>query len=539
MAGGDWREMFAPRILHRGYEYYKDGMVRSVQDLGGLVRARVLGGELYSVEIAFEGGEVLAWRCGCPYAEDGTPCKHLAAVLYALDANKPAHEAEPIEDVVGSLDLPAARALLVRLAKSDGSAEEITRSAAALSIGELESVEKRIDEMLRRAAGRDGYIEYDAAWRVVNELERFVSDAAGRLLESGRVWESFQLCCHALMAAFGCDMDDTSGCLGILADSCFDHWRRQIGAAPPELEREMFHWLGDNYSSAPEYCGELFLEARRVLFEGVEYTRDNLRQADEMISAHKPEPGRDFTFEELLRRRISLMEELGASGEEIERFEEKYREQPFMRERIVGRLLKEGRFSEAEALLVEGKTLSAPRYGLADAYSERLIGLYERTGQAEKLRRELMFRVFECERPELEHIAKLKGLAAPAEWPELRERLLACRLGSELRGELLASEGLYERLLEYVISQNNLPALDRWEAALLPLYPRELRDAYTALIDELMSSSFDRQAYAHTIAHLKRLCKYPGRPDAELAERWKNEYPRRTAMLDELKKAGY
>ena len=88
--------------------------------------------------------------------------------------------------------------------------------------------------MLRRAAGRDGYIEYDAAWRVVNELERFVSDAADRLLESGRVWESFQLCCHALMAAFGCDMDDSSGCLGILADSCFDLWRRQIDAAPPE-----------------------------------------------------------------------------------------------------------------------------------------------------------------------------------------------------------------------------------------------------------------------------------------------------------------
>lgn len=90
-----------------------------------------------------------------------------------------------------------------------------------------------------------------------------------------------------------------------------------------------------------------------------------------------------------------------------------------------------------------------------------------------------------------------------------------------------------------MISQNKLPALDRWEAALLPLYPRELRDAYTSLIDKMMRSSFDRQAYAHTIAHLKRLCKYPGRPDAELAERWKNEYPRRTAMLNELKKAGY
>lgn len=55
-----------------------------------------------------------------------------------------------------------------------------------------------------------------------------------------------------------------------------------------------------------------------------------------------------------------------------------------------------------------------PRGNAAEC-SERLIGLYEQSGQDEKLRRELMFRVFECARPELEHITKLKGLAAPAE----------------------------------------------------------------------------------------------------------------------------
>lgn len=75
------RDLFEPRVLQCGYDYYKDGMVRSVQDFGGLVWANVLDSELYSVEIAFDGGEVIAWRCGCPYAEDGTPCKYLAAVL--------------------------------------------------------------------------------------------------------------------------------------------------------------------------------------------------------------------------------------------------------------------------------------------------------------------------------------------------------------------------------------------------------------------------------------------------------------------------
>lgn len=111
--------------------------------------------------------------------------------------------------------------------------------------------------------------------------------------------------------------------------------------------------------------------------------------------------------------------------------------------------------------------------------------------------------------------------------------------GTQFREELLASEGLYGRLLEYEISQNNFPALDRWEAAQLPLFSMELRGAYTSLLDKMMCASCDRQACAHTIAHLRHLGKYPGQADAELTERWKNEYPRRTAMLDELKKAGY
>lgn len=71
------------------------------------------------------------------------------------------------------------------------------------------------------------------------------------------------------------------------------------------------------------------------------------------------------------------------------------------------------------------------------------------------------------------------------------------------------------------------------------VFPKELQGAYTSLIDKMMRISYDWQAYAHIITFLNHLGKYPGQPDAELAERWKNEYPRRTTILDALKRAGY
>ena len=54
-----------------------------------------------------------------------------------------------------------------------------------------------------------------------------------------------------------------------------------------------------------------------------------------------------------------------------------------------------------------------------------------------------------------------------------------------------------------------------------------------------MRLSGNRKQYASVIAYLKKLRAYPGRLDAELAERWQAAYPRRRSMLDELQKAGY
>ena len=108
-----WKELFEPRILQRGYDYYLTGAVKSLNTRENRVEAEVLGSELYEVEAEFDGGRISHWHCNCPYAAGGTPCKHLAAVLYALDGEPrrtlPVETAarEPIEDVIGALDLSA------------------------------------------------------------------------------------------------------------------------------------------------------------------------------------------------------------------------------------------------------------------------------------------------------------------------------------------------------------------------------------------------------------------------------------------------
>lgn len=68
--------------MERGKEYYKQGLVKSLVRDKNVVTARVVGNSLYRVEINLKNGEM---NCTCPCDFN---CKHMAAVLYALRANK-------------------------------------------------------------------------------------------------------------------------------------------------------------------------------------------------------------------------------------------------------------------------------------------------------------------------------------------------------------------------------------------------------------------------------------------------------------------
>ncbi len=41
------------------------------------------------MEILLDGNSIEDMFCDCPYAEEGNYCKHMAAVLFAVDAGEP------------------------------------------------------------------------------------------------------------------------------------------------------------------------------------------------------------------------------------------------------------------------------------------------------------------------------------------------------------------------------------------------------------------------------------------------------------------
>lgn len=84
------KSKFAYQVYLRGQEYEEIGNVSLSSVSPTHVEAIVDGTKPYEVSISFDGnGHIKTHRCSCPYHESFRPCKHIAAVLFALDNLEP------------------------------------------------------------------------------------------------------------------------------------------------------------------------------------------------------------------------------------------------------------------------------------------------------------------------------------------------------------------------------------------------------------------------------------------------------------------
>ena len=64
----DWKQLFKPQILERGYEYFCDDTVDCITKNRGTYMATVHGSEGYHVQIKISKEKVKEMYCDCPFA---------------------------------------------------------------------------------------------------------------------------------------------------------------------------------------------------------------------------------------------------------------------------------------------------------------------------------------------------------------------------------------------------------------------------------------------------------------------------------------
>ncbi|MCI8939937.1 MAG: DEAD/DEAH box helicase family protein [Dorea sp.] len=91
----EWRTQFHKNILAQGKDYYERGRVSFLQEKEGVYTATVIERKNYAVRIIARNQSSYKMSCKCPLAKGGGNCRHMAAVLYAIEAlNEENHSME-------------------------------------------------------------------------------------------------------------------------------------------------------------------------------------------------------------------------------------------------------------------------------------------------------------------------------------------------------------------------------------------------------------------------------------------------------------
>ena len=167
--------------------------------------------------------------------------------------------------------------------------------------------------------------------------------------------------------------------------------------------------------------------------------------------------------------------------------------------------------------------------------------IYETQNDISALRDELEHYVFSFRQDDLVYIEKLKSLLSADEWIEMRDRLLNSGSMKYQTYPLMHREGMYEQMMAQIERHTDMYALEQYESKLKGAFPQRCMNVYIRHLEQAMDRVTNRKAYWSVIQTLKKLRKYPDGQSAaqEIAAYWKRKYPRRTSLLDELKKAGF
>ena len=552
----NWESEFAPHILKRGFDYFDEGAVHELIQTSDGYEATVEGSHYYRVEIAISDQRLMAMSCDCPYAEDSKNCKHMAAVLYAIE--KFSDDAYTLHDpTIANSSIPALEKLIQELSEDElrhflceyAVKDESMRNALVARYASLSQprtltlLKREVDQTIDRHGDRSGFIDYQKAWKFESDMIDILNDRVSPLIDRKECTQAFDLSAYVFTKTAHVDIDDSDGTVYNILGTCCDCWAHILSVCSVQEKERIYAWLESQLESSAGYAGEeLISDFIMEHFDSHNFLLKKLKIVDEQIRYYesKPDEFSNFKASQLLLDKIRIMKDLKLPESEISAFTDRHYALPGIRQYLIDCAISENRIPDAISLLLESKMLDRDT-GYTVRYSEQLIELYKAQNNNAAYLNELREYVLHTHQYSLEYIFKWKNAVSAGEWVIVREEILNSKYCEPIRLKLLEFEHLYERLLHAVLAANSSDALVEYEKTLRPLYPNELLSAWKTQITVLAQRASNRKNYYSVMQLLRKLPKYPGGQEAaeQFAKEWRIIYRRRPAMLDELMKAGF
>lgn len=548
-------------ILKRGLSYFKKGHVISFDEIThGEYEANVIGTDEYLVKLKVKNKNVIENSCTCPY-DMGSVCKHTVAVLFYMQQEelglKPVDKehakkktktkkktvSEQVDEILGKLSHDELKKFLKELSLSDPSFRrsflanfmyKFTAESPAL-------YSQQIKAILKNAMGRDRYIQWSRVASVGHAVYGFL-ETAMKHEEEGNYMSAIYICeavAEEMLKAFEI-ADDSDGDIGGNIDVAFDILGDvSTKELPEEVRLYLFERCKNHYQTGTfkGWQWEITLIDIAALLANSE------KEANIVFSLMENSGGTNYFMEEMEVIRFNLIRKMRGE-DEAEKFAEQNLDNPDLRRKFIDKALKEKQFDKAISLANDGIDMDLKdKPGLALEWYDWLLRISLEQKDKPKIIEYARFLFIDGFRHDQDYYGILKKHIAESEWTNFVEGLikeLSLSKGWSRMGviaKIFITEQWWERLLGLITENSSLTIIQSYEQYLADKYPKELALLYENGVLGFMERASDRGHYKDACRILRRMIKLGARDKVNsLVEKFRKEYPRRVALMDELDK---
>jgi hypothetical protein len=574
----DFENNVFSKILTRGDTYYRSGQVTSLK-LGddGVCTAIVRGTEDYKVKVTMDGKNISSWSCSCPY--DGSMCKHVVAVLFAIreaikaaggkiaftpkkpakkTAAKPKVDAVNVADILQNVTKEEIVKFLSDYSKSNPYLKKGIVNAFAPKAVKAKAhfdfareVRKCFtDAVTHSYRYNDEMLDWDDALCGIEELLEKASEMvkAGDYDDAASIALEIFTCVNDYNSDYYWDdcygLDDALISAASVAISIF-----KAKNAPHEVKDRILYGL-EKIEQLPAYSEHNVYNIKSLICVVKPYClplNEAVDFLDSVIDNTLEQKGKYFIgIDEAVADKLDYLNEMGEKAM-FDATVDKYVSIPKVRKLWLSELLNRENYAEALTLLDEGFELAAKKGNnyYKKFWLQQKINVYSMLKDEENLI-DVASKLFVLDAAALNYYNLLKNHVEPKKWKSFLAPLIdqvkqksdnsPYYSADDNLAKIFVSEHDEENLVELLAKNNSLLMYNSYIGNLSHEYLKKALEAFANLLRKYAEDNLGRDSYQQLHYYLILIQKLDGGKEVVdgLLDEFKAKYGRRPAMMAEL-----
>ncbi|MBO0461694.1 MULTISPECIES: SWIM zinc finger family protein [unclassified Enterococcus] len=528
----NWQSVFEEPDLDNGYTLFIEKHVHEFLFTQEQITAKVTEeNNEYDILIQLTTHEHF-YRVACTCSHEGNDhCAHIAAVLFKYEQEDKHEKTPDLIKLISYANEQDIHDFLLSILR--GNQKLTQRFQEHIAIKNISDYDKMVVILEKHTQYSTNNTNDRTIQKINNELSGFLTKLVDTAVEKNQILHAFELMNRVVEHLDLAKIHNVENDVSLIMHQCYSLWKKLLKHASEQEKQRMFSKLSAkvNSTTASQSCFYI----QQVLHEEFpQQFSDHEQQALDQTT----ENNGFFNYKNKRLLSIRQMENLNYSDNQIRQRARESWQSPTIRSQYIDYLMQKKAYEEAIVVLKESIVLDKHSSDMITLHRYALKNLYHKLGNKELYAEQIFHLLLEGETVDMNLIHQLKKSYSIDQWEEVREQLFEQLKNRTDVGLFYSKERRYDLLLDYILKSPGLEEASRYFSFLRKQFPEALLQKYEYELRRMAAETTTRSRYHKMALLIAEMATLPSSTISVqlLIKELKEKYPRRKAMLEELKK---